>query len=641
MFDFIRTHQRLMQFVLLLIIFPSFAFFGLEGYSRFSDSSNAVATVAGQPITKEQVDEAHRQQIERLRQMFGGQLDPRMFDTPAARQSVLEGLVAQRALTAEAARSKLAVPDQVLQQNILAIPDLVGADGKFDGERYKALLAAQGMTPAMYEGRLRQDMTLQQLNGSIQDTAIAPKSLTIWLAELNEQEREVQELRFKAADFASKVKVTDEMLKEFYDKNPAAFEIPEQVKAEYVVLSLAAAVAQINVSDADIKAYYDQNQKRYSTQEQRRASHILIPAGQSASAADRAAAKAKAEKLLEQLRKSPAEFAKLAKANSQDPGSAEKGGDLGFFGPGMMVKPFEEAAFKLKKGEISNLVESEFGYHIIQVTDVKPGGAKALDEVKVEIAGEIKKQLAAKKFTEMAEVFSNTVYEQADSLKPVADKLGLKIETAAGLTRAGNPAAAQAPTSNPKFLNSLFSDDAVRNKRNTEAVEVAPSTLIAGRVVEHKPASKKPFDEVKAAITEQVTRREAQVLARKAGEEKLAALRAKPDTAGFGEARTVSRAKAADLRGEAAAAVMKADVSKLPAFVGTELAGEGFGVYRINKVAQPAKPDEARRKSQVQQIVNALAQEEMTAYVDVLKKKAKVKINAPVAPPASTEQAPK
>lgn len=638
MFEFIRTHQRLMQFVLLLIIFPSFAFFGLEGYTQFRGDSNAVATVAGQPITKEQVDEAHRAQIDRLRQMFGGQIDTRMFDTPEARQSVLDGLIAQRALQAEVKRNDINVPDQVLQQQILSIPDLRTADGKFDSERYKALLSAQGMTPAMYEARLRQDLALQQLSQAVTNTTIAPKSVLNWLADVNEQEREVQELRFDPADYKSKVKVTDEMLKDFYEKNPTYFQVPEQAQAEYVVLSMDAVASKVNVSDADIQAYYAQNKQRFKTEEQRRASHILITVPKSASAADKTAAREKAGKLLEQVRKNPAEFAKLAKANSQDPGSAEKGGDLGFFTRGNMVKPFEDAAFSLKKGDISDLVESDFGYHIITVTDIKPGGEKSLDEVKGQIAGEIKNQLAGKKFTEMAELFTNTVYEQADSLKPAAEKLGLKIETVNGLNRNGNPAAPQAVYNNPKFLGLLFSDDALRNKRNTEAVEVASSTLIAGRIVEYKPASKKPFDEVKKQITELVTQREANDMARKAGEEKLAALKANPDDKGFGATKLVSRVKNPGLRGEAATAIMKADVSKLPAFVGAYMGSEGYGIYRINKVSQPAQ-DANRRKAQEQQFTTSMAQEEMAAYVDAIKAQSKVKIKQPVAAATAEEPA--
>ncbi|WP_151636433.1 SurA N-terminal domain-containing protein [Noviherbaspirillum aerium] len=631
MFDFIRTHQRLMQFVLLLFIFPSFVFFGLEGYTRFSEGNDAVAKVAGTSITQQEFDAAQREQMDRFRQMFGGQFDPAMLDTPEARQGVLDGLIAQRAIAAEASSKRLSVSDQALQQTILGIPGIIGADGKFDSERYKSLLAAQGMTPSMYEARLRQDLVMQQVSGSVQDTAFAPKTVANRLSDLNDQERTVQEAVFKTGDYASQVKVTDEMLKSFYEKNAKQFEIPEQVKAEYVVLNSDAVAAQITVSDADIKSYYDQNAARYSEEEQRRASHILIKADKGASAADKAAAKEKAEKLLAQVRKTPADFAKVAKENSQDPGSAERGGDLDFFGKGMMVKPFEDTVFKLKQGDISEVVESDFGYHIIQLTAVKPAVVKPLDEVKSQIAADIKKQLAAKKFTEMAEQFTNMVYEQSESLKPAADKLGLKIETAAGLTRTPNPATA--PTAlynNPKFLNALFSDEAIKNKRNTEAIEVAPSTLIAGRVVEHKPVAKRPFEEVQEVVRQRVIQEEAAALAKKAGEAKLAAAKS-GDNAGFGEVRTVSRTKAEGVNQAALPSIMRADATKLPAYVGVDLGAQGYGVYKITKLGQPANPDTARRNAEQQQIANALAQQEALAYLEVLKKKAKVEVLKPVA----------
>ena len=317
MFEFIRTHRRLMQFALLLFIFPSFAFFGLEGYTRFREGDNAIAKVAGQSITQQEFDNAQREQMERLRQMFGGQFDPKLLDTPEAKQNILDGLIAQRVIAAEAAKNNLSVSDQALQQNILAIPGLTGADGKFDVERYKSLLAAQGMTPAMYEARLRQDLSLQQVSGGVQGTAFAPKTVANRLSDLNDQQRDVQEVLFKASDFASQVKVTDEMLRAYYEKNAKQFEIPEQVKAEYVVLNDEVVASQITVSDADIKSYYDQNASRYTEEEQRRASHILIKADKNAPAADKAAAKEKAEKLLAQVRKNPADFAKVAKENSQ------------------------------------------------------------------------------------------------------------------------------------------------------------------------------------------------------------------------------------------------------------------------------------------------------------------------------------
>jgi peptidyl-prolyl cis-trans isomerase D len=638
MFEFIRTHRRLLQIVLLLFIFPSFVFFGLEGYTRLREGDNAVAKVAGQSITQQEFDRAQREQIERFRQMFGAQFDPKMLDTPEAKQNTLDSLITRHVMAAEAARNQLSVSDQTLQQTILAIPGLTGADGKFDVERYKSLLAAQGMTPAMYEAQLRQDLTLQQVNAAVQSTAFAPKTVANRLSDLNDQERDVQEMLFKTSDYASQVKITDEMLKAFYEKNGSQFEIPEQIKAEYVVLNSDAVAAQISVIDADISSYYEQNAKRYTEDEQRRASHILIASDKNASNADKATAKEKAEKLLLQLRKNPGDFAKLAKENSQDPGSAERGGDLDYFGKGMMVKSFEDAAYKLKQGEISDVVQSDFGYHIILVTGIKPATTKSLDEVKGQIAGEIKKQLAAKKFAEMAEQFSNTVYEQSDSLKAVADKLKLKIETVTGLTRMPNPAIApNAPYNNPKFLNTLFSDESVKNKRNTEAVEVAPSTLIAGHVIEYKPVTKRPFEEVQSVVRERVTQIEAANLAKKAGEEKLAAAKSSGDANGFAAAKAVSRAKNQGLNPHAFQEVMKADTSKLPAYVGVDLQAQGYAVYRINKVGQPATQDATRRQNEQQQIAGALAQQEVFAYLEALKKKAKVDIRKPIVANADAE----
>lgn len=638
MFEFIRTHQRLMQFLLLLIIFPSFALVGIQSYSRFGDADNVIAKVGNQSITQPEYDAAQREQMERFRQMFGAQFDAKMFDTPEAHQGILDNLIAQRALSAEAADKHLTVTDSTLQQSVLSIPGLTGADGKFDGERYRSLLAAQGMTPAMYEQRLRQDMAMQQLNGAIQNTAFAPKAVAQHLSDINAQERTVQELDFKPADFAAQVKVSPEMLKAYYDKNSAQFETPEHAKAEYVVLSNATLAEQINVTDAEVAGFYEQNKKRYGVDEQRRASHILISVKKDATAAEKASAKVKAEQLLAEVRKSPADFAKIAKANSQDPGTAANGGDLDYFGKGMMTPPFEAAVFKLKKDDISDLVETDFGFHIIKVTDIKPATIKPLDQVKADIIADIKKQKAAKQYADLVETFTNTVYEQSDSLKPVADKLKLKIETADDLSRKPKPSVA--PTAlfnNPKFLKALFADDVIKNKHNTEAVEIAPGMLIAGHIVEYHPVAKRPFAEVEAQVRERVTSVEAAALASKAGADKLAALKAADSTAGFGAEKTVSRSKNAGITGPAFDAVMKADTTKLPTMVGIDLGVQGYAIYRIGKIAQAEKKDETRRQAEQQQIANGLAQQEMLSYLDALKQKAKVKIIKPVAKSAAAD----
>lgn len=627
MLEFIRNHRRLMQFLLLLFIFPSFVFFGLESYGGFGDDTHAVAKVAGQIITREELDAAQRRQLEQLRRMAGGQIDAKIFDTPQARRDVLESLIAERAMSVEAARDRLTVTDQALQKSILKIPGLLKADGSFDKEQYLALLAAQGLTEDSFEARLRRDMSLRQLNAAIQDTAFAPKTVAAYLSDLNAQERSVQEINFKAASYADQVKVTDEMLKAYYDRNGSRFDLPEQAEIEYVILDSAAAMAQVSVSDADIKSYYDQNIRQYSTEEQRRASHILLKVEQGASEPDKAAVKARAEALVTQLRENPGDFARLARAESQDPGSSERGGDLGFFGRDAMLKPFENAVYQLRQGEISDPVETDFGYHIIELTGIEPGSVKPLETVRDEIADTIRKQLAARKYAELVEIFNSTIYEQGDSLQPVADKLKLKIDTASGVTRQPNPALAPNTLYNdPRFLTALFTDDTIKGRHNTEAVQITPTTLIAGRLVEYRPMTRRAFDDVRSELHELVMRDEEMALARKAGEARLAALKAKDDPTGFSDTMVVSRMKNRYWSEAAFLAVMKVDTASLPAYTGVELPGQGYSVFRVTGVTQPATPDAARRKTEQEQIAHMLAGQEMLSYINVLKEKARTRI---------------
>ena len=640
MLEFIRTHQRLMQFILLLIIFPSFAFLGIESYLRMSDKEPPVAKVAGQNITQREWDAAQARQIERFKQVFGEQFNQNMFDSPEARQGVLENLLAQRAMSSHVVENNLTVSNDTLRNTIAEIPGLKNPDGQFDKQRYQQLLAAQGLTPEKFEAGLRHDLAVQQINAVVQGTAFSPKSVVARVSSLNQQAREVQELVLTLQSFRSQVKITDAMAEEYYKQHPAQFELPEIVKAEVVVFNPDVVEARIVVSDADIKAYYDQNLARYKTDEQRRASHILIAAGKDAPAADKAAAKAKAEKILAQLRKSPNDFAKLAKENSQDPGSAERGGDLDFFGKGMMVKPFEEAAYALKEGEISDVVQSDFGFHIIRLTALKAATTRPLSEVKANITDEIRRQQVGKKYSEMAEIFTNLVYEQPDSLKPVAEKLGLKIETISGLTRKPTTAYPKTAAYNqPKFLSAIFSDEATKNKRNTEAIEVGPRFLIAGRVVDYKPVSHSPLAQVRQQVEESIMLLETEKLALKTGEAKLAELR-NGGTAEFSAAKAISRNNNSSTPPPAVYAIMKADANKLPAFVGVNLGGMGYRIFRINKIVeQPA--DEASAKSEEQQVNEFLAAQEMAAYLGVIKKRANAEILKPAAvAKAKSETAP-
>ena len=627
MFEFVRNNKRVMQGLLLVIIVPSFVFVGLESYGN-GDAGAGVATVDGKKITQQEWEEAQRRQIDQARQMMGAQFDQKMFETAEAKQTILNNLVGERALDAELNRANLTVSDQALAKYISNIQIFRKPDGSFDKEAYQAWLASQGMTGPMFDQRLRRDLTVQHLAGAVQATAFAPRTVSSRLSNINDQQREVQELLFPVATYLPQVKVTDEMVKAYYDKNAQLFQIPEQVKAEYVVFDSSTVENQVQVSDAEITDYYNKNLKAYTTPEQRSASHILINLARDAKPADQAAAKTRAEAVLAQVRANPANFAEIAKKESQDTASGQDGGNLGVVQKGDLVKPVEDSIYALKEGETSGLVQSEFGYHIIKVTKIVASTQKSLDAAKDQIAADLKKQKMSAKYSELAGVFSETAYDQSDSLKPVADKLKLQIQTVDNLTRTPNPALGDAPFNNAKFLTALFSNDAIKNKRNTEAVEVAPTVLVAGRVVEFRPASKRALADVDAAIRQRVTLEEAARLARQAGEAKLNAVKASGDATGFGETKVLSRTTPPTVNQAAAIAVLKADVSKLPAYVGVEVPGQGYGVYRIGKVSQPAQPDEARRKQEAQQIAELVGQQTMVDYVEALKVKAKAKVSA-------------
>ncbi|WP_312520638.1 SurA N-terminal domain-containing protein, partial [Massilia sp.] len=439
MFEFVRNNKRVMQGLLLVIIVPSFVFVGLESYGN-GDAGAGVATVDGKKITQQEWEEAQRRQIDQARQMMGAQFDQKMFETAEAKQTILNNLVGERALDAELNRANLTVSDQALAKYISNIQIFRKADGSFDKEAYQAWLASQGMTGPMFDQRLRRDLTVQHLAGAVQATAFAPRTVSSRLSNINDQQRAVQELLFPIATYLPQVKVTDEMVKAYYDKNAQLFQIPEQVKAEYVVFDSSTVENQVQVSDAEITDYYNKNLKAYTTPEQRSASHILINLARDAKPADQAAAKTRAEAVLAQVRATPANFAEIAKKESQDKASAQDGGNLGVVQKGDLVKPVEDSIYALKEGETSGLVQSEFGYHIIKVTKIVASTQKSLDAAKDQIAADLKKQKMSAKYSELAEVFSETAYDQSDSLKPVADKLKLQIQTADNLTRTPNPA---------------------------------------------------------------------------------------------------------------------------------------------------------------------------------------------------------
>lgn len=640
MFEFVRSHQRLMQGLLLLLIMPSFAFFGVQGFNRFRAGDNGVATVDGVPISQQDLDDAQRAQIARMQEMLGPSFDPKMLQTPEARKQALDTLVAQRTLQTAMVKMRLAASNDAVAEEIRKIPairNLYKPDGTLDVAAYDALLTSVGLTRDKLFAETRNQMLMRQLTEPIPASTLVPDNAVARINALLNQQRLVAQLTFPLTDYTPKVTLAEGAAKAYYTSHTSEFAIPETVSAQYVVLDQDAVGAGIKLTPDEVTAFYKapENQTRFAVPEQRRASHILIAVAKDAAPADREKAKAKAQDILAKARANPADFPALAKKYSEDPGSAERGGDLDYAPAANYVKPFSDALFALKPNEISDLVETEFGYHIILLTGDRPGSLRSLDEARPEIEAELKKQKLAAAFPQAAEEFSNLVYDQPDSLKAVVDKFGLTLKTADGISKTPDPKNKNtSPVFSPRVVEALFSSDVLHAKHNSAAIEVTPNVLVSARVTADHPPSVQSFDAVKDVITAKLTSEAAKKMSADAGAARLAALIAHPDDAGFSVSKAVTRATPSGLASTTMKAIFEANAQKLPAFVGVTEPSGAYSIYRIERVfndaeSAQAQSQDAQRATQLERQVGEL---EFSGYLEGLKKRYKVTLAKNVAP---------
>jgi len=630
MFDFVRKHTKIMQFLLFLLIFPSFVLFGLEGYSRMREKGAVVATVNGTDILQPELDNAHKIQVDRMRAAMPN-LDAKLFDSSIAKQATLDRLVRERLLQVAAQKMHLGVSDQRLANELQQNPNIAGLrrpDGSLDLERYRQLLATQGLTPESFEAQVRSDLSTRQVMAGLGITSFATPVLADVTLNAFYEKRQIQVAKFTAADFTAQIKPTDADLEDYYKSNGEKFKSAERADVDFVILDLAAIQKTVTVPEAELKNFYEQNLARLANLEERRASHILINADKVAPAAERDKARAKAQEILATLKQSPDKFGELAKKFSQDTGSANKGGDLDFFARGAMVKPFEEAAFALKKGETSDMVESEFGFHIIRVTDIKQPKQKSFEESRASLELDARRQLAQRKFAEAADQFTNLVYEQSDSLKPAADKLKLEIQHAKGVGTEPVPAASGTAMNNPKFLAAIFSSDTIEKKRNTEAIELAPNVLASARITNYQPARILPLADVKDKVREQVVAQKALERAKQEGESNLAQWKASPDKAKLAASVVVSREQKQQLSDAVIEAALRANSQTLPAWVGVNLGGSGYAVVKVEKILPREAVDASQQSRERLQYMQWWSGAEEASYYRWLKDKFKVEIKA-------------
>jgi peptidyl-prolyl cis-trans isomerase D len=621
------ANRKIVKWIFAIFLVIPFGMFGINFYFSTPTGGDTVATVGRQRIGQSEFDEAMRRQAELYRQQFRGQFDASIMDNPEIRRAILERLVNDRLVSIGSERAGIRISDKQLADRILAEPSFQ-VDGKFSKDRYEQVARAMNLTPVGLDERLRQDFREQQFRNAIAETAFVPKATLDGFIRLSEQSREVGVVTLAPDAYMDKAKVTPEQVKAYYDGHAKEFTTPEQAKVDYVELSIDALATQATVSPDDVQRVYDEQVKagKLGEAEERRASHILITVKSDAPEAEKKAALAKAKAIAAQVRKNPASFAEIAKKESQDPGSAAQGGDLGFFARGAMVKPFEEAAFAAKKGEIVGPIESDFGYHVIQVTDIKPAKVKSLAEAAPEIEGTLKKQAASRRMAESAENFSNMVYEQSQSLKPVADALKIPIHPSGWIQKGAQ--AVPPVLSNPKLQAEIFSDDSIKAKRNTSAVEVSPNVLVAAHVVDHKPAELKPLDAVKADIEHRLQREQALKLAAADGEAKLKELQAGKDAGlKWPAPLAVSRRKPGGLFPTVLDKIFRAEGKKLPAYVGVDTP-MGYSLVQVTKVIEPDKIDPTQREALAGRLRDAVASEAPDATLATLRQRVGVKVRA-------------
>lgn len=606
-----RTHKRWMMFIAMIFIIPSFVVTGIYSYNRMSDSENDLATVGDTSITMMDFDNAKRQYLDNFRRQMGQSFKPNMLDTAEARASILAALISDRAISLEIASEYMNV-GEADAINLVKQAPAFQRDGKFSTEAYQQFLNSMGKSDEQFVLELRRDLTRQMLLSAVSQTTQASNTVAQRIHDLLTEERTIRTFEIKPTAFLKSVSVTDAEAQSYYDQNKSLFAVPESVDIEYVVLS-PENYKNIKASEDDIKTFYEQNLQRFSTPEERRASHILIAVNNEKTDAD---AKKEADEIYKQLQADPSKFAQLAKSKSADPGSARQGGDLGFFQKGMMVPEFDNAVFSGKKGDLVAPVKTQFGYHIIKIVDVKAAQAKPLKEVRGEIEALYQQQAAIRAFAEDAENFSNMVYEQSESLQPVAERFGLKIQTVKNVTRDFED-----QLINPNVIEALYGFDVLEDKRNSNAIEVASNTLLSARVTAHHKQTVKTFDEVKGDIVATLKNQKTTEAARAQGSADIAKLLDKKSaSAKFGDKTVISRERPGAYAYEVVTAALRPEANKLPTYTGVQTQDGSYFVIEVQSSKKiEASPEQlAMRKAELAQLYS---NPEQAAFISGLETK--------------------
>ena len=503
--------------IILGILFVAFSQFGLDSYLQ-SSISNYAAAVNDQEISLPRHQRAYQQLRARMTEMLGENYDPALLNEDILKANALQQLISEEVLLQAANEAGFAASNRMVAASLDSI-DAFKVDGIFSKEQYERILGYQGMRPPQFEHSLKQEIIANQFKNGIRSTSAATKRGLDNAFLLEGQQRKFSYVVLPMQPFIDKVAVTDSDIEDYYTANSRSFMTPERVRLEYLELNAADIDPGIDVDEVALQTLYDEQSAKYVTPEERHARHILVALLPDADEAAQASALEKANTLVARL-DAGEPFDALAKELSDDPGSAATGGDLGFFARGMMTASFDEAVFALQTGERSQPVKTPFGYHIIELLEIKPEVATPLAEVRDELVNQLLAEERGDLFFEQSEALASLAFEQPDSLQGAADELGLEINQTDWVEKSGGTGIAE----HASVIETAFSDDVLLNGNNSAPIEIGNDHLIVVRILEHQEAAQQPLEQVKAEVSQLVRDEQARVMTKNRGDELLDSL---------------------------------------------------------------------------------------------------------------------
>ena len=611
------TDSKLAKVILAIIIIP-FALFGIDSYLSSVGSNVYVAKVNGTEISGQQYQNSEALIKD---QMGSENNDPTLFQSPEFKKAVIDNLISTELVNQSISENGFVISNDQLSSYIVGMPDFQ-KDGKFSQERYDEIVQYNNLTPKRLEDRIRVQMATQQVKDSLNRMIHVPKEIIQPLVNLAYQKRDISLHEIKLDDYKKKITPTDEEISKFYEENTNAFVRPDRIKIEFLIYSVAGIVPSISVTDDEVKQFFNENKDNFQAGQQRKAKHILFAYQPGIDFEEKAKIKDLAQTTLNEIKKTPSIFNKKAEELSQDIESAKNGGDLGFFSRGDMVKPFEEAVFSLEVNELSELVETEFGLHIIMLTEIK-GENLSFDKLKTQIKGELIYGKALEEYSTKAEDFNNIVYENSENLEEAANTFGLEIQQSQWLTLDD----ARKFFNNEAFANEIFSTQSIESKTNTLAIEVSPNNLVSARVIDFSPSAIESLDVVREKVNDYIISSRSQELIIEDGNNLVEELKTNKKNVEWFDELVIDRIDKQGLSDPLVKKIFQVDTKELPAYEGFyDLSGE-YVVIKVNKVITDNVDDELSVDLYRDEYETAIKTAIQAAYVDDLRADADIQVN--------------